>query len=328
VVEPRFSTTRSLSIFGDMGLDASHRDTSDARHNASSWPKLTVVLAVRNGLPELHAQLDALIGQSYPGTWEIVAVDDGSTDRSRAVLEESLAGLPGGRVIDGPELGLGAARLAGAQAARGDALVFVDHDDVVAPNYLREMGAALRDHPIVAARVDVDLLNPTWLRASRPPQQTEGLPVDYWPFGSGGTLGVRHDIYDALGGHDPLCSGPEDRDLCFRAAQAGFVLAFAPDAVLRYRYRSAVGAILRQARRGGRGDAWLYRRHRSHGYPPRSAKVDVVKWWRGIAMLVAGIAHRDRTARAGAVHRLGRLLGHIEGCFIERVRYLQWNVER
>jgi glycosyltransferase involved in cell wall biosynthesis len=294
----------------------------------NAWPHLSVVLCVRNGLPELYEQLDALGMQSYPGKWELIAVEDGSTDNTRAALDSFAATRPGTRIVHGPAQGLAAARVVGARVAHGDAFVFVDHDDIVAPGYLTALGAALADHEFVAARVDLDRLNPSWLQAMRPAQQTTGLAHDHWPFGSGGTLAIRRETYERIGGHDRAVKAVEDRDLCFRAAHAGVELTFVPDAVLHYRYRRSLGAIYRAGRRGARCDATLFARHRQWGYPALSAKVEAYKFWLAIRALVIGVLRRDRTALRVGVLRLGRTVGHVEGCFAERVAFLQWNPDR
>jgi glycosyltransferase involved in cell wall biosynthesis len=293
---------------------------------AESWPALSVIVAVRNGLPEVREQLAAVCAQRYPGSWELVIVDDGSTDGSRPVLEHAVTQAPAGRVVDGPSQGMPSARIAGARASSGDVLIFLDHDDVIAPGYLQAMGTSLRTHAFAAARVDIDALNPVRLRSVRPPQQTSGLAFEHWPFGSGGTLAIRRETYERLGGHDPRSRSAEDRDLCFRAAQSNVELVFVPDAVLRYRYRSTPWAIYRQARRGANSDVWLFGRHGALGYPPRSVKAELLKLAGAARMMVVGAARRDRSMLCGGALRLGRGVGHCEGCITQRVRYLRWNL--
>ena len=81
--------------------------------------------------------------------FEIVAVDDGSTDSTPAVLEKIASSEPRLRIVRIPHSGQSAARNAGIRAAHGDWLAFADADDTVAPGFLSAMTAAAE-----AARAD------------------------------------------------------------------------------------------------------------------------------------------------------------------------------
>lgn len=95
-------------------------------------PLVSVILAVYNEEKHLRESLNSLLGQTYQ-PYEIIAVDDGSTDRTAALFKSA----PEVRLIRQKHLGLGAARNCGAGAARGEILVFADGDLVYDRNYLR-----------------------------------------------------------------------------------------------------------------------------------------------------------------------------------------------
>lgn len=107
--------------------------------------RVSVVLCTHDPHPgRLERTLEGLAAQTLEtGAWELVIVDNASdppVERRR-----DLAALPfDARVVDEPELGLTPARLRGVEAARGDVLVLVDDDNVLAPDYL-ERGLALMD---------------------------------------------------------------------------------------------------------------------------------------------------------------------------------------
>ncbi|SDD28470.1 Glycosyltransferases involved in cell wall biogenesis [Streptomyces sp. LaPpAH-199] len=99
---------------------------------------LSVVIPTRSKAPSLRATLVALAAQGHRGPYEVVVVDDGSTDGTRELLHR-LAGEAAGpapRVVEGPERGRAAARNAGAEAARGRRLLFLDDDILTAPGHL------------------------------------------------------------------------------------------------------------------------------------------------------------------------------------------------
>ena len=105
--------------------------------------RLSIIIPIYQVEQYLPACLDSVL---LPGRtdYEIVAVDDGSPDRSGAVAEEYAARFPGLiRVIHRENGGLGAARNTGIEAARGEYLLFLDSDDTLAPGAPEEMLAAL-----------------------------------------------------------------------------------------------------------------------------------------------------------------------------------------
>ena len=101
--------------------------------------KLSVVIPIYNVERWLPACLDSVLDPACED-YEILAVNDGSTDRSGEIAADYAARRPDRiRVISTPNGGLGHARNTGLEAARGDYLLFLDSDDRLAPGALREM---------------------------------------------------------------------------------------------------------------------------------------------------------------------------------------------
>ena len=108
-------------------------------------PKLSIVVPVYNVEKYLSKCLDSII---YPDLtdYEIIVVNDGSTDSSPAIAAEYERKYPSLiRLISTPNGGLGAARNVGLRTATGEYIVFLDSDDYLAPNAVSEMLDALRD---------------------------------------------------------------------------------------------------------------------------------------------------------------------------------------
>jgi len=107
-------------------------------------PLLSVVVPAYDTEAYLPACLDSLLAQTYRPL-EVVVVDDGSPDRCGAIAEEYAARHPDVvRVVHQANGGLGAARNAGVQVARGDLLAFADSDDVVPPDAYAVMHKQMR----------------------------------------------------------------------------------------------------------------------------------------------------------------------------------------
>src|SRR5262245_29795227 len=146
--------------------------------------KLSVVVPCLNAEATLGAQLAALSRQSWPDGWEVIVADNGSTDRSREIVESYRGRLPRLNLVDASDRrGHAHARNLGAAAATGDALLFCDADDEVAPGWLAAMGRALAGHEFVACRYDQEKLNPPAVRRTHLNPQKDGLTrYDYPDF--------------------------------------------------------------------------------------------------------------------------------------------------
>ncbi len=91
--------------------------------------------------------LRSLIGQSFPD-FEIVAVDDGSQDRTGALLDDYAAQDKRVKVIHKSNGGLTSARKAGARVATGEYVLIVDGDDWIAPDCLEKLNSVIEQKPV------------------------------------------------------------------------------------------------------------------------------------------------------------------------------------
>ena len=102
-------------------------------------------MPVHNAEKHIRGTLDCILGQTYPH-WELLCVENGSSDGTRAILDEYAARDSRIRVMVQESPGAGLARNAGIQAARGKYLCFVDADDTYYPNMLEAMETAAEEH--------------------------------------------------------------------------------------------------------------------------------------------------------------------------------------
>jgi GT2 family glycosyltransferase len=232
----------------------------------SSGLELSVVIAAYDAERTLGAQLDALAAQRVPFAWEVVVADNGSADGT-AALARSYATRLRVRVVDASATpGAGAARNVGVAAARSPLVAFCDADDVVGDGWLAAMRAALEQHAFVAGRFEGARLNsPSVLRSRELPQQhglqeSTRLPGLY--AAGAGNMGIRADVFRAVGGFDPRCLYLEDADLCWRVQLAGVPLTWVPEAVLHVRLRGSLWSTARQGYHYGTGERWLALRYR------------------------------------------------------------------
>jgi len=105
--------------------------------------KVSVIIPARNASATLAPTLRSALGQTHP-PYEVLLVDDGSIDSTGAIAERFGLGV---RVLRQTASGANAARRAGVESAAGEALMFLDADDLLAPNALEELAKALARRP-------------------------------------------------------------------------------------------------------------------------------------------------------------------------------------
>lgn len=108
-----------------------------------SVPAISVLLPVCNTEKYLAEALDSLEAQTFR-SFEIIAVNDGSTDRSGEILRSYAARFPNIRLIEQPNRGKPAALNAGLAQASGEWIAIMDSDDSAAPEYLGHLYATAR----------------------------------------------------------------------------------------------------------------------------------------------------------------------------------------
>ncbi|HXT52284.1 MAG TPA: glycosyltransferase [Thermoanaerobaculia bacterium] len=285
-------------------------------------PSLSVVIPCLDAAATLPGQLAALAAQRYDGEWEVIVADNGSTDGSREIAESFRSRLPRLTLVDASDRrGRAHARNAGAAVATGDALLFVDADDEVAPGYFAAMGTALAAHEFVACRYDSDTLNPEWARGTHSNPQRDGVSrydyPNYLPHAGGGGLGVRRAVHVEVGGFDETMPALEDTDYCWRIQRAGHPLLFVPDAVVRIRHRHDLRGMFSQGWRTGRYNVLIYAKYRPLGMPRLGVLPGVLRWGKLVLrtpLMLLTLAGRSRWA-----WQLGWRLGRLHGCLLYRV---------
>ena len=105
-------------------------------------PIVSIVVPVYNGERYLRDSLDSLLAQTFRD-FEIICVNDGSTDSSESIINEYLERDSHIRVVNQANAGVASARNTGIENAKGRYLMFCDDDDLFAPNMLKTMVDAM-----------------------------------------------------------------------------------------------------------------------------------------------------------------------------------------
>jgi glycosyltransferase involved in cell wall biosynthesis len=290
--------------------------------SVSAGDGVSVIVPFLNGARHIRDLLESLVCQDYSAPWQVVAVDNGSSDGTRDIVREYQARLPLALVDAFEQANPSFARNIGVRRSNGSRLLFIDADDAVGPHYVSAMSAALQQSPMVTSRVDSVRLNAEWVRSVHgPPWQEAGVGrfFDFLP-ATGVNIGIRRTLFEELGGFSDEFSGSEDVDFSWTAQLvAGVQIQFVPDAVYYYRYRDSYYGLFRQSANWGRDTACLYRKYRSRGMPGRQFSVTTHDWRRAFRALMPSLTPAER---ASAVVALGYCVGRLRGSIQYGLRYL------
>ena len=283
--------------------------------------ELSVVIPARNAAATIGVQLESLARQRFDLPWEVVVVDNRSTDETRAIVQSFADRLPRLRIVDASgRQGIGYARNQGVEAAGGRLIAFCDADDAVSDGWLEAIAAGLARYGGVATPRDHDLLNDDWVRDSRDPPTPSGYHENWYPpylphTGSGG-MGIRRKHHEAIGGFDESFSSCEDNDYCFRLQLQGVELGTVEGAVYHYRFKDTLRAMFRQAYWYAEDNARVQRQYRSYGARPKRWTW-AIKNWPALLRAVPGVV--TKSGRARMAWMLGWELGRIRGSVKYRV---------
>lgn len=277
--------------------------------------QLSVIVPCYNAAATLAVQLEALGQQRWQAAWEIIVVDNGSTDDTAAVVQRYRRRLPQLRLVAATaRRGAAYARNVGAKASKAECLAFCDADDQVAPGWLAAIAEALQTADFVASRFEHRRLNAAGVLAYRRPHQVDGL-IDhpFFPHAGGCGLGIKRRLHQQVGGFDESIRYLEDTDYCWRLQLAGVALQFVPKAVVHIRYRPTVAASFAQAQQWGECSVLLYRRFRPSGYPVFTA-CDGGREWVALGRQLWQVRSRGQLGKwcRNLGWRLGRLRGAVK----------------
>jgi cellulose synthase/poly-beta-1,6-N-acetylglucosamine synthase-like glycosyltransferase len=262
---------------------------ADVRSGDGAAVRYSVIVPAFNAAEDLGRCLRALAEQTVDRSlYEVVVVDDGSTDNTAAVASAFAESVeaPAVRLVRLPHGGPAAARNRGARAARGDILLFTDADCEPMPDWIAEIARPLESDPNVAAAKGVYQTRQTTLVARFTQLELEEKYArlrsrDSIDFVDTYSAAFRLDAFWSGGAFDPSfpAASNEDTLLSFNLASAGHRLVFAERAVVYHRHAESLRHYLLRKMRHGFYRTRVYRLHpgkiRGDSYTPRSTQLQL-----------------------------------------------------
>lgn len=237
--------------------------------------RFSVVIPTYNRVASLRKMLESLVAQDFdPNQFEIIIVNDGSTDRTAEFLA-SLRTLHRCRIETTDHRGAATARNRGIKVAQGELIAFTDDDCIVPPNWIRQLDEFFRQKN--ASAVGGLVVN------GEPDDIYAALYSAVWDFFSerlnkdheaprflvSNNFAVRRETIQRVGGFDErFWVGGEDRELVARLRAAGEPVHFDPSLIVTHYHGFTFGTFLTHHYRMGRGSSLLHRLTRTNA--PRS----------------------------------------------------------
>lgn len=204
---------------------------------------LSIIVPAHNEQQYIHKCLDAIMSQKTSFQYEVIVVNNASTDNTKDVALSF-----GTNVIDVPKKGLSLAKNSGAKSSMYDHLLFVDADCIIPSNHVQTVCETFIANPQIAAfggpyiykdggkivqYITLDLKY--FYRFSSFMGKVFGVPII-----SGGDFAIRKNVFLALGGFNELFSSPieaEDLEFCKRLARRGYTVRMLPGLYVESSFR-------------------------------------------------------------------------------------------
>lgn len=228
--------------------------------NNVQWPRISVVVCTYNGSRTLRECLEALGQLDYPD-YEVIVVDDGSTDDSARIAKEYPV-----RLISTANRGLSAARNTGMDAAKGSIVAYTDDDAFPDPHWLKYLAWTFLNTDCAGVGgpnippPDDEALAECVANAPGGPVHVliSATEAEHIP---GCNCAFRKENLEAVGGFDPqFRTAGDDVDLCWRFLEKGWKLGFHAGAMVWHRRRASLSTYWRQQKGYGKAEALLERK--------------------------------------------------------------------
>lgn len=245
-------------------------------------PDYSVVVPAYQAAGRIGECVRALAAQTVPRErYEIIVVDDGSSDDTAAVARAAGAD----RVLVRPHAGPAAARNAGVEAARGEIVLFTDADCEPAGDWIERMAEALDAPDIMGAkgtyRTRQKELVARFVQLEYEDKYDKMRRQPYIDFVDTYSAIYRRQVFERSGGFDPAfpqASG-EDIEFSYRLARQGYKMVFAPHAVVLHGHVDTLWGYCRRKYYVGFWRVRMYRLHPdkalSDSHTPQALKLQI-----------------------------------------------------
>ena len=208
----------------------------------------SIIICTYNRAPLLQRTLLSLSRQTLEAEqFEIIVVDDGSTDNTAEICKRENHGMQNLKYIStGGNIGIGAAGNLGVRSAAGDYLIFTDDDCIPREDWVERMRQALSKYPLIAGCVATPTKN--FIKLCHNIAQfhpfMEGGKAGPVAFIAGANMGFRRSLFEELQGFPQENIINPDMRFVLKARESGYQVYFEPEAVITHDHeRTSLASI-------------------------------------------------------------------------------------
>jgi len=255
----------------------------------------SIVIPAYNAEKTLGECLNALQKQESAGEFEVIVVDDGSTDNSHSIAKEFAKKDNRFSLIRQKNSGPASARNAGAKIAKHEIIVFLDSDCVAEKNWLEEMLKPFADRNVVGVQGAYKSMQKEIIAQfnqleieQRYEIMQKQKTIDW--IGSY-SAAYRKEVFLKEGGFDEgfLTSSGEDPDLSYTLSEKGYRLVFDPKAVVFHYHPSTLLKYLKTKYYRAFWRVRLYKKHKgkifSDSYTPHEIKLQIACFYAAVLLI-------------------------------------------
>ncbi|MFH1240352.1 MAG: glycosyltransferase [Candidatus Diapherotrites archaeon] len=243
----------------------------------------SVIIPVFNGEQTIKPCIESLINQTFGESYEIIVVDDGSTDETKDVVKSFDSKIT---YLFQKNKGPAIARNAGAKNAKFEILVFIDADCIAEKNWLNEMVRPFKNKEIVGVqgryKTMQKSLTARFVQIEIEERYEKMKKHENIDFIGSYSAAYRKEIFIGTGGFDesfPIASG-EDPELAYKLAKKGEKLVFNENAVVYHKHPESLLKYLQIKFFRAYWRVLLYSRHKdkiiNDSYTPQALKFQII----------------------------------------------------
>lgn len=218
--------------------------------------RVSIVVPMFNAEERIYDCIMSLLEQSCAKTdYEIILVDDGSTDKTLEIVDSVISSAPPLlKVLTQENMGQSVARNFGIKESVGKIVAFIDSDCVASTRWVEEIIRAFNDNDVDMIGGSVVVSNSTFIGKCDEANSFYGVqPIhktEEREYIASVNMSILRSVLDSVGGFDESLRGAEDSELSYRVAHKLFV----PEIVVRHNTtRTTLKKYLRNCYRNGRG---------------------------------------------------------------------------
>lgn len=228
---------------------------------------VSVIIPCFNEEEYIGRCIDSIKAQRYRGEYEIIAVDNGSTDHTvRIIMDKGI------RLERAKKRGPAPAKNEGIKNAKGDLIVFIDGDCIAAEDWLNKMVSRFKDPGIGCVSGEIMSVENKNLSALEHflikkdhLSQKQHIEHPFLPYAAAANVAYRKQVIDKIGLFDERLFSGEDADFSWRMQLiTDYKIAYVPGAMVYHPYETSLKNLFKQKRRHAYGSVMTYKKYKKY----------------------------------------------------------------